>query len=297
MKRDLLLSVVLGIALLFTACEKEQKQADATLSADELSLVSDEVIAELTFAELLDDGDDGTFWEDAVALQTKSATIEPGTCPYRTVLMEPNKITIKLEFSGDDCEKSGTVITEIIKPTADNGFIRKKTITFVDFINHGATMNGTRTIEQAQTYHSISGTTEIDRTNDKGEAIHFVRTYSRTVEWLCGLDTRLQREDNIRTVSGSEEVTRSVNGEAKSYSKAITSPLLLVAACDMKIQAGQVEINRPNGTEITINYGPMPDVDCDADFDCKNTFEVTKNGTTFQVELIEGKRVRVVDSE
>ena len=116
--------------------------------------------------------------------------------------------------------------------------------------------------------------------------------------WICGLDTRKDRSDNIKKVTGQSEVVKSINGEeVKSYSRKIVQPLLIVKACALKIQAGLVKIERGDGTELKIDYGKMPeDFDCSivwGEDNCNSTIEITKDSETFTVTFDEdGKRVK-----
>ena len=297
MKIKSLFATFFIVTIFSVSCEKEAIKVDSTITDEELAIVSDEVIADLAFADLLDEGDDGTFWGDDAVMSLKSASLEMGTCPARTVIWEDNKKTVIREFSGEDCDKSGTIIIEFFKPTDSDPF-KKKTITFEDFTKNGVTYNGSKEITKGNDNYNIKCEMEIDKVNQEGDSVHISRSYQRQVHWLCGLDTRDYVEDNIKKVTGSAEVTRTVNGVETTFSRQILSPLLIVRACDLKIQAGTVKITKRDGTEIKIDYGQMPDeIDCDVDFECGTTFEVTKGDETFTMELVDGERVRQSDSE
>ncbi len=284
------------LVLLFAACENnEDVITNLDLSEDLSALIEDEVLSDVEFADLLDEGDDGIFWGDADFVALKSAEVEPTVCFTKTVAIEENKRIITFEYTGD-CARSGTVIIEIYRP--DDEGVKKKTVTYIDFQKRGVTFNGFREIERGNGQYSIKAEMEIDRVRGNGDSVHIERNYEREVEWLCGLDTRDIVEDNMKLVEGKCEVTKTVNGETISYSREITEPLLIVRACDLRIQAGVVEITRKNGTEVTINYGEMPDeIVCDADFECDNTFTVTIDSVTTNMEFVDGERVEVTDSE
>lgn len=298
MKKNLLISCLFTLTILFFSCQKEAVKVTPTMNEDDVSFVSEEVISDLNFTDLLDEGDDGTFWGDNDFMNLKSAAINDGTCPARTVERKANKKTVTLEYSGGDCGKSGTIIIEYFKPN-DGEAVKKKNITYVDFIRNGITFNGEKSIVKSQDNYNISAEIEIGKLDKNNDSVQIVRKYKHQVKWLCGLDTKDIRDDNIKTVTGSTEVTRTVNGEESSYSRKILSPLLVVMACPLKIQAGSVKIEKPNGAKITINYGDLDhDIDCGVVFTCGTTFEVTKGDKTYTMELIDGKRVRqVVDTE
>jgi len=299
MKLKLITSTFMIMLAFLLGCEDEMVVNTPTteLNDTDITLVSDEVAADLSFAELLDEGDDGTFWGDNNFVTLKSAEINAGTCPARTVEWEDNMKTVTLEFSGEDCPKNGTIIIEYFKPNDGDPF-KKKTITYIDFTKDEVTFNGTKEITRGNDNYEIKAEMEIDKTSPAGNPVKIIRKYHRQVHWLCGLDTRDIVEDNIKTVTGSSEITRIENGEERSYKRQILSPLLIVRACDLKIQAGTVKIEKADGTVIKIDYGKMDhDIDCDADFECKNTFEVTKGDETFTMEFIDGKRVRQTTTE
>ncbi len=292
------LFISLGILIvLFVSCENDDVIMNTELDEDLSSVVADEVISDINFADLLDEGDDGVFYgdDDFVSVNLKSASIEQVVCFTKQVAKEDDKWIITFEYTGE-CAREGTVIIEHYLP--DDSGVKKKTVTYIDFKKRGVTYNGTRHIERGNGMYNITANMEIDRLNDNGDSVHIVRNYEREVEWLCGLDTRDVVEDNIKKVTGKCEVTRTVNGEEKSYSREILEPLLIVRACELRIQAGVVEINRVSGKVVTIDYGPMPDeINCDEEFNCDNSFVVTIGDETVNMEYVDGERVEVSESE
>lgn len=298
MKMRILISIVLVSLLFAVSCQKENISNSGNVNDELLTTVGDEVLADISFADLLNEGDDGIFWGDAAFSSIlKSAENEDGNCPHRTKLIDGNEVLVTLTYSGEDCEKSGVITIEYLKPKDHDG-VKEKTITYEDFIKHGVTYNGTKNIVHSDDNYNIKGEMTINKVNDKGEEITLSRSYNRQVHWICGFDTKRDNGDNIIKVTGSAEVNKTVGDNVVSYSRQILDPLLIVKACDLKIQAGSVKIKKSSGTEIVINYGEMPnDINCDSTFDCGTQFEVTKNGKTYQMELVEGKRVKVVGDE
>ena len=285
------------LVLLFVSCETDDAVVNTEISEDLTTFVADEVLSDIDFADLLDEADDGSFYGDddffsGVAL--KSASIEQVVCFTKTVAKEEDKWIVTFEYTGD-CAKSGTIIIEYYLRDEDG--VKKKTITYIDFVKRGVTYNGTRHTERGNGIYSIAADMEIDKVNSEGDSVHIERIYERDVEWLCGLDTRGVPEDNIKTVTGKCQVVKTINGEEISYSREILEPLLIVKACDLRIQAGVVEINRKNGDVVTINYGPMPDeINCDEEFNCGNTFTVTIGDEVVDMEYVNGERVELSDS-
>ena len=290
-----ILFATLFVALFISvSCEKQTNQTNSLIDEETLALVDDEVLSDINFAELLDEGDDGIFWGDAGFFTLKSAEIER-TCPTREVNRIDNKVKITLTFSGDDCGKSGTIIIEYLKPD-DKNEDRKKSITYVDFTNiRGVTFNGTKTIVRGNGNYNIKADLTMTRENEENEVVKFVRNYNRQIKWICGLDTKKDRSDNIKEVTGQSEVVKYINDEeVKSYSRKILEPLLIVKACALKIQAGLVKIEKGDRTELKINYGKIADeISCDNEFDCNSEIEITKDGETFTVTFDEnGKRIK-----
>ena len=295
MKLKVLFSALVVTLFLAVSCEKQTLQTNSIIDNETLALVDDEVLADINFAELLDEGDDGIFWGDAGFFSLKSAETERGTCPAKEVEKTDSTFVVTLVFSGDDCGKSGTIIIEYSKSghKIKNG---KKSITYVDFTNkRGVTFNGTKTIVRGNGNYNIKAELTITKENDNGDIVMFVRNYHRQIKWICGLDTRMNRDDNIKEVTGQSEVVKYINGEeVKSYSRKIVEPLLIVKACALKIQAGLVKIEKGDGTELKINYGKVDEeISCDDEFDCNSEIEVTKDGETFTIKFDEnGKRIK-----
>ncbi len=291
------LSAALIVALfLLASCQKESVNKLSKMDGEALATVTDEVLADISFAELLNESDDGIFWGDAGFSSLKSAEIATKCWAKRTKVEEGNKIIVTLEYTGE-CDKEGVIIIEYLKPNDKNG-VRKKTITYDDFSKKGVTFNGTKIVVRGNNTYNIKGDMTITRTNDEGAEVVIERNYEREVHWICGLETRKERGDNIYRVSGKTEVVKTVGEEKTAYTREILRPLLFVKACDLKIQAGSVKIVRGDNAEIIIDYGKAPgNIDCGAEFECGTKFEVTKDGETYQMELVDGKRVKVAEDK
>ncbi|WP_372775005.1 hypothetical protein [Mangrovibacterium sp.] len=308
MKKNFTLIALPLIVLFFSACDKENTNLDTTLYDDEISLISDEIDSDLTLNYLLDGSDDANFFDDLeYDLNEKSTHMYEGvsSCAVKTWSVESDRLVLTRDFSDSRCDRTGIIVIEYFFPETDEEITLKKTIEFIDFTTNSVTYNGKISLERTIESYSIEASLEIDRVNTEGEAVHFSRNYSRQLDWLCGRGTQSETfsdldyssyatSDNIRLLSGSSSTVKTVAGVETSYSRTITNPLLYVAACDLKIQAGEVVIKKANGTELEINYGEMPEsLNCDDDFECGNTFEVTKNGKTYSMELADGEVVQV----
>ena len=310
MKTQNILFSLFALFFMVASCEKEAMQSQTEINDEVLTLVEDEILADISFAELLDEGDDGIFWGDEGFTALKSAGIMANDCRTRTVKEEDNKKIVTLEFSNTPagCNKSGTIII-VYHKNGDNLSNGTKTITYIDFVNkEGTKFNGVKSIIRGEGNYNIKANMEITRENGNGDPVFIVRNYDRQVHWICGLRTG-RLEDNIKTITGQSDVIKTIiRGDeevVKSYSRKITKPLLIVKACDVRIQAGTVKIEKANGTEVEIDYGDMPeDVDCDftTTHDCNNTLKVTKDGTIYNVTVTvnddgERSRVKVIQTD
>jgi hypothetical protein len=93
-------------------------------------------------------------------------------------------------------------------------------------------------------------------------------------EWLAGFET-IDRSDNKYLLTGSGSV---VINDTATYSKTITTPLLIDASCEF-ITSGVIKLDR-DGSLVTIDYG---------DGTCDNKAIVTADGTTEEIDLHSNK--------
>lgn len=287
MKTQVLFSIVFVFFLFTISCEKDTLQPTPEIDDEVLALVQDEILADISFAELLDEGDDGIFWGDTGFSALKSAEIVTNECRSRSVVEEDDKKIVTLDFSNEleGCIKSGTIIIEYHKPN-DLHRRGKKLIRYIDFSrNKRDTINGVKTIVRGLENRNIKAEVTITRRNINDELVTISRNYERQVKWICGLGNG-DISDNIKKVTGKTEVTKTVNGgEVRSYSRNILHPLLIVKACELRIQAGTARIEKANGTVVKINYGEMPEsVECGYK-NCHDSFMATVGDKNFIVTI------------
>ncbi len=296
MKNHTIVSFLFLLIIIVISCDEDDMFVVHEPSDYVAELVSDEILSDINFADMLDEGDNGLFWGDNDFLMLKSAEVEGGTCPFRQVVREEDKKIITLEFSGEDCNKEGTIIIEHIRPEDGEG--KKKKITYIDFKKNGITHNGVKEIVKGDQNYTVEGRMEIRRINSGGDTVHIVREFNKEIQWLCGWDTPGVKEDNIKQVTGQTDFDRTVNGQKRSFTRKILEPLLIVKECDFRIQAGQVEVKRTDGAKVTIDYGQEPgEIECDDDFDCDNKLTVTIGEEVYNMEFVDGKRVKAESSE
>jgi hypothetical protein len=138
----------------------------------------------------------------------------------------------------DDISIEGTS-TETFN--GDNATTRKRTIT-------------------SQVKFTLADGTVLDRT---GNNIH---------EWIKGLDTPMERDDDMIQVTGSIEV-KSSTGD--TYSRVITEPLVRLGDCKHPVQ-GIVTYSKNEVVVGELNYG---------DGTCDNLANLTTDGATVEIEL------------
>ena len=86
----------LALALIFLiviSCEKEILTIENSLNDKTLTLVEDEVFADISFVELLDEGDDGIFWGDEGFLNLKSGD-DKSRCATKEITNKDNNKTL-----------------------------------------------------------------------------------------------------------------------------------------------------------------------------------------------------------
>ncbi|VAW13516.1 hypothetical protein MNBD_BACTEROID01-385 [hydrothermal vent metagenome] len=274
--RIYVLIAMLGIV--FTACEKNNPVKEG-FTEKSLQLVADEANATAIIDDIMKDID--FYSEIGEGMNLKSAAIDGG-CPVITVERGDDNgwpRTVTIDF-GDRCEtrngkvKSGKVIITKSAKWKEEGATRS--VTFEEFYVNGALVEGTKNIindgEQNGVW-SFSINNSITITLD--DTIKVSRTAVKTREFISGFDTPRNRADDLIHVSG----TVTVNRNGKTYTREITSPLVINGACRF-IVAGVVEITR-NDEVITLDYG---------DGACDSKATISKGGETKEIDLAKRRR-------
>ncbi len=170
-------------------------------------------------------------------------------------------------------DKYGKVIINLSDTITNEGAVQ--TITYQDFYMDSIKIDLTASLKNLG--KNAAGNWVIEKkytqTISRNEET-FVRSNTETIEWISGFDTP-DRTDNVYSVSGSGNV---VLNDTATYTKTITTPLLIDAGCDY-IRSGVIELNR-NGVVSIINYG---------DGTCDNVATVTTDGTTEEINLHSNK--------
>jgi len=166
---------------------------------------------------------------------------------------------------------NGKVVIEISGPKNTDGTTR--TISYVGCVidsigiegTSTETFNGDNTITRKSTI-----TNDVTFTLADGTVIKRVGTNVR--EWLQGLDTPLDRTDDMIQITGTVNVTSS-NGDA--YKREIIEPLIHLGDCHHAVQ-GIVQYSLNDSVIATLDYG---------DGVCDNLANLTTDGATVEIEL------------
>ncbi|HEY5500197.1 MAG TPA: hypothetical protein VIK20_07430, partial [Bacteroidales bacterium] len=200
--------------------------------------------------------------------QSPSVSIDTASNGY------PMKITIdygKNIETQHGMKISGKVVVEISGPKNTNG--STSTITYIgckiDSIGITGTSTETFTGNNTTTHKTIM-VSDVTFTLENGTIIN--RTGNEVREWIKGLDTPLDRNDDMIQITGSINV-KSSTGD--NYSRVITAPLIRLGDCYHPVQ-GTVEYSKNGGVIGTLDYGKGV---------CDNLANLTANGATVEIVL------------
>jgi hypothetical protein len=201
--------------------------------------------------------------------QTPVVTIDTATAGY--------PITITISYGNGIETKQGKVISGTVKIEINgdedtDGSTRQ--ITFTDCKVDTIGVNGI-CIEKFTgdnlITRKITNTSDVTFTITNGATL--VRKGTETSEWLAGVSTPEERDDDKIVITGSNIVENKT--ENITYSRTITDGLIKLGDC-RNIVAGTVEISQNGNVIATLNYG---------DGTCDNLASLTTNGTTTEITL------------
>jgi len=200
--------------------------------------------------------------------QAPSVSIESAATGY------PMKISIDYGKSTETqhgMKISGKVVIEISGPKNTDGSTR--TISYIgckiDLIGIAGTSTETLT-GNSKTALKTSIVSDLTFTLANGTVIS--RAGKEVREWIKGLDTPLDRNDDMIQITGTINV-KSSTGD--NYSRVITAPLIRLGDCYHPVQ-GTVEYSKNGGVIGTLDYGKGV---------CDNLASLTTNGATVEIVL------------
>ena len=290
MKRIIGFIFILSAIVLFS-CQKENTDLanDQTLSEKSAQIVLNEVAIENASTEVDYEVD---FYANAEVALTQwcqmgkhwgwasNLRYQMNHCPNLQIDSENGDYpkTITLDYGDSTVLRngkvlSGVIVIEISGPRSSEDYSRL--ITYQDFgvdsllINGTAEVTFTRGEDIFRTFNS-----DITFTLADGSTIN--RTSERVWEWLEGMDTNLDQNDDKIQITGYS-VAETSSGDV--YRKEITEPLIRIRDCKFIVQ-GVVEITLNGELISSIDYG---------NGECDNTATVTSNGETVEIDLSLGK--------
>jgi hypothetical protein len=145
---------------------------------------------------------------------------------------------------------SGKIIIEISGPKFTEGTIR--TINYIDFVVDSISVEGT-IIEtfSGDNLASRKFTVNGDLTFILPDGIVIDRVSQRVHEWLAGIETPLEFEDDVIEITGSVNTTSS---DGENYSKVIIEPLLRLGTCRYFVQ-GIIQFSQNGEVFGVLDFG------------------------------------------
>ena len=287
MKKKLIISAGVVLALFIAGCEQSPWNADAL---SENVTMAEEEIASLKSAESTDSDIDaakfgGHLMKGGMMVGGSHLFFGTNFPPCATVTVDSDEFpkTITIDYT-EGCtgrmglQKKGTLTIHMTDTILNEGAVY--TVTFANLTV------GNRAIEKTATLTNLGenedgnweiscemvSTTTFTR---EEETFVIVRDFSGIKEWLAGFDTP-ETEDDQFLRNGAGTIT--VNDELK-FDKMVTD-LFIDRACKYPL-SGVIEITR-DGEIMTIDFGAGTG-------ECDNIALVTKDGVSEEIELSAGK--------
>ena len=185
-------------------------------------------------------------------------------------------VVITIDYGDSTVLKNGRVITglvtiEISAARDTDGATR--TITYTNCVIDSVSVDGVSN-------EVFNGDNETTRTITSGSNITFVlvdgtvidRVGNHVRNWMAGLDTPLEHDDDVIETTGSTEATTSTGNV---WVREIIEPLVRMGDCRHHVQ-GIVQFSQNGEVLATLNYG---------DGECDNLAILTTNGEDIEIEL------------
>ncbi|WP_439881026.1 hypothetical protein ACSX1A_17995 [Pontibacter sp. MBLB2868] len=255
--------LLLGSALAFTACQKEEVQESVDVESAEANAIADLEMSNV----------DG-FVEDMVNTEPQlngrvAAPESLPSCATRSYNTDTHTMTIDFGTTNCLCNDGKTRRGKIVsvfeaKPSVAGARV---TTTLVDYYVNDMRHTGTRIV----TYTSRHNKTVVVRDASvvtPGGTISWAA--ERTIERVAGRDTP-QLSDDVFLFSGR---ATGVNRRGVAYTTVTEQPLkrVMAAGCARHFVSGIIVIKNENGNTLKLNYDPTGGEPCD------DIAEVTING-------------------
>lgn len=255
-----LATLLLALAILFTACEKEKNIEPDSISAEDDALAThlfEDIFAEVDDAlesmeaELYSDG-----LKSAEAVICKTISIER---PNDTTFW-PRTVTIDY---GDGCTgkngktRKGKVIIEVNGRYIMEDFYR--TVRFEDFYINDFKLEGVRTVSNEG--RNENGNIIFSVILEGGKVIspegrEVSKDAEHVREWVAGSETPRRRIDDEYMITG---MSTGINRNQEAYTRTIIDPLYKTRDC-IWIRSGSIQIEAEGRETAILDYG---DGSCD----------------------------------
>jgi hypothetical protein len=185
-------------------------------------------------------------------------------------------ITITINYGDSTVTRNGRVmkgVVTIVLSAEKHTDGATRLVTFKDCSIDSIAIEGTCTETfngDNTTTRKVSNSSDVTFTLADGTVIDRIGNHVR--EWLEGIDTQMERDDDKIQVTGSTKVTSST-GDV--YSKEIIEPLIKLGECRHFVQ-GVVDYYKNGEVIAELNFG---------DGDCDNVANLTTGGETIEIEL------------
>lgn len=284
--------VILGLALLFcssalfVSCSKDEATDNESVA---ISAAEDDANADNLYDDVYNEMDESLtgLEQDKYVVPSsslKSVSVEGSktiTVSTPDTVNFPKTITIQYTNWTDMAGriKNGTITIVVTGRYRTEG--ATKTVTFQNFSIDSILVEGTHTVKNMGRNASQYLQYEVKLVGGKltfPGGLVITREFTRTRTWVAGESTPHFVWDDAYMIEGT---ATGVNRKGNTYTRTITNPLYIAAACPW-IAAGTVELIS-NGRTISINYG-------DSNSLCDNKAIVTVNGISKEITIHRGKR-------
>lgn len=164
---------------------------------------------------------------------------------------------------------SGVIVIEISGPRSDENYTRL--VTYENFGVDSLLINGTAKVTTNRD-EDVFRTFTSDITFTLADGTTIDRTSVREWEWIEGMDTELEQNDDMVQITG---YTNAVTSDGDEYKKEIVEPLIRMRDCRYIVQ-GVVEITLNGELVSSLDYG---------DGECDDVAILTQDGETAEVDL------------
>lgn len=201
-------------------------------------------------------------------------------CPTVEIINENGEYpkTISLDYGNGTILSSGKVLSGVIlveiSGPRDSGNYNRL-ISYLDFGVDSLLINGNSEVSFDKS-EDVFRTFTSDVTYTLADNLTIDRTSIREWEWLEGMETEMEQNDDVIQINGHTNATTS-SGDV--YLKEIVEPIIRSRDCQYIVQ-GIVEITLNGELISSLDYG---------NGDCNSIAILTKDGETLEVDLSKRK--------